>query len=110
MASGLCRQMPALGDYEQKRSRCRETVVFFSSRRRHTRLQGDWSSDVCSSDLFVALDVDDDVVAIQAQQFAGLGQAVAAAGVVAAGEHGRNAMRGAGGDDAFVIRDRKSVV
>src|SRR5256885_11051249 len=26
---------------------------FFSSRRRHTRLQGDWSSDVCSSDLLV---------------------------------------------------------
>src|SRR2546426_11688238 len=24
---------------------------FFSSRRRHTRLQGDWNSDVCSSDL-----------------------------------------------------------
>src|SRR5256885_16698758 len=32
---------------------------FFSSRRRHTRLQGDWSSDVCSSDLnqyFYAVD------------------------------------------------------
>src|SRR5688500_19264624 len=28
---------------------------FFSSRRRHTRLQGDWSSDVCSSDLLKAL-------------------------------------------------------
>src|SRR5256885_11524622 len=28
-------------------------VFFFSSRRRHTRLQGDWSSDVCSSDLAV---------------------------------------------------------
>src|SRR5256885_12471795 len=28
-------------------------VFFFSSRRRHTRLQGDWSSDVCSSDLTV---------------------------------------------------------
>src|SRR5256885_9959948 len=28
---------------------------FFSSRRRHTRLQGDWSSDVCSSDLEVTL-------------------------------------------------------
>src|SRR5256885_5210921 len=28
---------------------------FFSSRRRHTRLQGDWSSDVCSSDLFVIM-------------------------------------------------------
>src|SRR5438093_11189195 len=26
---------------------------FFSSRRRHTRLVSDWSSDVCSSDLFV---------------------------------------------------------
>src|SRR5256885_5139920 len=26
---------------------------FFSSRRRHTRLQGDWSSDVCSSDLTI---------------------------------------------------------
>src|SRR5256885_11850632 len=37
--------------------RARESVgqerwdFFFSSRRRHTRLQGDWSSDVCSSDL-----------------------------------------------------------
>src|SRR6266446_9202720 len=28
-----------------------ELFFFFSSRRRHTRLQGDWSSDVCSSDL-----------------------------------------------------------
>src|SRR5256885_13117807 len=28
-----------------------ELRFFFSSRRRHTRLQGDWSSDVCSSDL-----------------------------------------------------------
>src|SRR5207248_4356290 len=26
---------------------------FFSSRRRHTRSYGDWSSDVCSSDLVV---------------------------------------------------------
>src|SRR5256885_6223127 len=29
----------------------RQTIFFFSSRRRHTILQGDWSSDVCSSDL-----------------------------------------------------------
>src|SRR5256885_11216247 len=28
-------------------------IFFFSSRRRHTRLQGDWSSDVCSSDLYL---------------------------------------------------------
>src|SRR5256885_4020299 len=30
-------------------------LFFFSSRRRHTRLQGDWSSDVCSSDLLQAI-------------------------------------------------------
>src|SRR5438876_2232707 len=29
----------------------RIAVFFFSSRRRHTRWTGDWSSDVCSSDL-----------------------------------------------------------
>src|SRR2546426_12825899 len=34
--------------------RCFCFFFFFSSRRRHTRLQGDWSSDVCSSDLFTA--------------------------------------------------------
>src|SRR2546426_6621260 len=38
---------------------------FFSSRRRHTRLQGDWSSDVCSSDLKVP--------AVQARQQVELG-------------------------------------
>src|SRR6516162_11507585 len=30
---------------------------FFSSRRRHTRLQDDWSSDVCSSDLIRGLGI-----------------------------------------------------
>src|SRR5690606_40732866 len=29
---------------------------FFSSRRRHTSFSRDWSSDVCSSDLVLALD------------------------------------------------------
>src|ERR1039457_745117 len=28
------------------------SAVFFSNRRGHARLQGDWSSDVCSSDLY----------------------------------------------------------
>ena len=28
-------------------------LFFFSSRRRHTRYIGDWSSDVCSSDLLI---------------------------------------------------------
>src|ERR1035441_5256666 len=31
---------------------------FFSSRRRHTRCLSDWSSDVCSSDLYDAGDFD----------------------------------------------------
>src|SRR2546426_4496951 len=40
---------------------CVGLLFFFSSRRRHTRLQGDWSSDVCSSDLVVvAVGVDPD--------------------------------------------------
>src|SRR5437762_10645533 len=34
---------------------------FFSSRRRHTRYIGDWSSDVCSSDL------ESDIATINAQ-------------------------------------------
>src|SRR5262249_57018861 len=34
------------------RRTCMVFGFFFSSRRRHTRLVSDWSSDVCSSDLF----------------------------------------------------------
>ena len=30
-------------------------LFFFSSRRRHTRLVRDWSSDVCSSDLVLSI-------------------------------------------------------
>src|SRR5256885_13217306 len=44
---------------------------FFSSRRRHTRLQGDWSSDVCSSDLRLREDrcrVDEVVVIAQSEE------------------------------------------
>src|SRR6266487_5659947 len=33
---------------------CNILVFCFSSRRRHTRWTGDWSSDVCSSDLTAA--------------------------------------------------------
>src|SRR3712207_8539656 len=39
------------------------TLCFFSSRRRHTRYWRDWSSDVCSSDLW-------DPVIVGAQQAA----------------------------------------
>src|SRR5437763_6187198 len=34
-----------------KLQRSDQIFFFFSSRRRHTRYIGDWSSDVCSSDL-----------------------------------------------------------
>src|ERR1019366_1121021 len=34
------------------------SIFFFSSRRRHTRLVSDWSSDVCSSDLFQPVPVE----------------------------------------------------
>src|SRR2546426_6315560 len=44
------RYVGVLGD--QRRVIVYPVRFFFSSRRRHTRLQGDWSSDVCSSDLF----------------------------------------------------------
>src|SRR5438093_6938304 len=52
---------------------------FFSSRRRHTRLVSDWSSDVCSSDLFAS-----GAAAPQAKRFvdyllSGAGQAIWAA-------------------------------
>src|SRR5256886_4761293 len=40
------------GDYLYTPRRAREMCFFFfSSRRRHTRFDCDWSSDVCSSDL-----------------------------------------------------------
>src|SRR5688572_32663130 len=35
------------------------TVFFFSSRRRHTRFDCDWSSDVCSSDLVNTINFED---------------------------------------------------
>src|SRR5437764_3481542 len=41
----------ALLEFERNRERYAFLRFFFSSRRRHTRYIGDWSSDVCSSDL-----------------------------------------------------------
>src|SRR5260221_5191119 len=48
-----------------------ERCIFcFSSRRRHTRSLCDWSSDVCSSDLFL---VHDDIVAgVEGDRYAGV--------------------------------------
>src|SRR6266850_8558904 len=44
--------------FDLRDARC-DHFFFFSSRRRHTRLQGDWSSDVCSSDLRRAIERDE---------------------------------------------------
>src|SRR2546430_6019229 len=39
-------------------------VFFFSSRRRHTRFDCDWSSDVCSSDLLITAMHDEEKITI----------------------------------------------
>src|SRR2546430_8778762 len=43
---GVCERAIAFLECE-----CVDVFFFFSSRRRHTRFDCDWSSDVCSSDL-----------------------------------------------------------
>src|SRR2546430_6223761 len=85
-------------------------VFFFSSRRRHTRFDCDWSSDVCSSDLEVrglelrALavtedGVDDGVLLPQRLQHAGV-----------RGEPGLRALRRLQCELLVEDPDRKSVV
>src|SRR5205807_3673218 len=51
---------------------------FFSSRRRHTRLQGDWSSDVCSSDLMPAKLLEGDAALVTGSA-RGIGRGIAEA-------------------------------
>src|SRR5438046_10235615 len=60
---------------------------FFSSRRRHTRLVSDWSSDVCSSDLRDARSL-----------LQGEGRAVAGGGAAPARQIGRASCRERGVD------------
>src|SRR5256884_4677623 len=43
---------------------CIFSFFFFSSRRRHTRCSRDWSSDVCSSDLYAAVRSDSAAAAL----------------------------------------------
>src|SRR5256885_7201405 len=81
---------------------------FFSSRRRHTRLQGDWSSDVCSSDLR-AQDVLD--LGLELGGLLVLGELYAyALRAVARGARGRDPRHAAGHGIALRLVDRKSVV
>src|SRR2546428_1671267 len=53
---------------------CDCSIFFFSSRRRHTRSDRDWSSDVCSSDLKST------TTALVGHILAGVGRAVAVGG------------------------------
>src|SRR5437763_14386075 len=46
------RVLPPCNWLRSGRKTRRSIEFFFSSRRRHTRYIGDWSSDVCSSDLY----------------------------------------------------------
>src|SRR3989442_6494125 len=50
MASGMSAATSSLTGVPKRR--LMSSIFFFSSRRRHTRCGRDWSSDVCSSDLF----------------------------------------------------------
>src|SRR5262249_62079335 len=82
---------------------CRAVIFFFSSRRRHTRLVSDWSSDVCSSDLRVQLcrpapgtEPGRQVAAAGADDEAGFGTVVQAAQRVGAVRQGPRERRGPG--------------
>src|SRR3712207_4504061 len=68
------------------------TIIFFffSSRRRHTRYWRDWSSDVCSSDLEIALSVLGNVAIAPAKTVFAIGcLEVTLEGIVVDGEGAR---------------------
>src|SRR2546430_5066103 len=68
---------------------------FFSSRRRHTRFDCDWSSDVCSSDLSCSFD----------REGRGLGHRAAALGAELRAPEDRGAALAAGGGARLPARD-----
>src|SRR5256885_5483794 len=82
-------------------------LFFFSSRRRHTRLQGDWSSDVCSSDLDIARPSDDCLMFLAERSFNG--EEVLKLQALARGE-GPAELADADLLDLLMALDRKSVV
>src|SRR5689334_24421062 len=74
-----------------------ELCFFFSSRRRHTRWNCDWSSDVCSSDLRqveAGAAPQGEVAAVALQHGDAVGGAVAAPGTVLRRDRERNAVDG----------------
>src|SRR5262249_56234283 len=86
-------------------------VFFFSSRRRHTRLVSDWSSDVCSSDLLrlalAAEDMDRPILAppgVPPERLAALRAAFHAA---MTDQIGRGSCRGKGESSGVVVACKK---
>src|SRR5476651_1997137 len=66
-AGGLGEAVAERGDLGRPQGRAAVSaplVFLFSSRRRHTRYWRDWSSDVCSSDLGVAIEAGMDRFAV----------------------------------------------
>src|SRR5689334_4072099 len=87
-------------------------VFFFSSRRRHTRWNCDWSSDVCSSDLAKVISTATTVAEAVWLERGGV-DAVIATGFEAGGHRGSFLtldMASQPGTFALVPQDRKSVV
>src|SRR5256885_8594814 len=85
---------------------------FFSSRRRHTRLQGDWSSDVCSSDLITCAITGagdtagrSDKVPVTPEQIAESALGAARAGAAVVHIHVRDPKTGKGGRAPDLFRD-----
>src|SRR2546430_3725573 len=88
---------------------CWFLFFFFSSRRRHTRFDCDWSSDVCSSDLASVLGPTDDRVPEDLLGLSDITEMTTATGGVVLGPVGRK--RTPAHVMSFDLnQDRKSVV
>src|SRR5438034_7074415 len=93
----------------------RTSVFFFSSRRRHTRSLCDWSSDVCSSDLFRPWVYTDglhayleELYVVPARRGHGLGRALLETAIETARDEGATHMElGTGEDDAVRSEERR---
>src|SRR5690625_8010154 len=82
-------------------------MLFLSSRRRHTRWPRDWSSDVCSSDLQLRIEVTE-VDGLRIETVHVMVEAAASQEDADSGDHNGHDSRA--GRESSEPRDRKSVV